>query len=95
MPGYERAEISAELTVVASRQGEIPPSEQLEAAKRAASESGLAREAGPETTALAGGRREVLEAAMRVAEAALDAGARAVRVEVEAQGAAPRFGEGD
>ena len=93
MPAYERAELSAELTVVASSEAESPPGEQIEAAKRVASESGLAREAGPETTVLAGGRREVLEAAVRVVEAALGAGARTVRVEVEAQGEAPRFGE--
>lgn len=41
---------------------------------------------------LAGERREVLEATVSVVEAALEAGARAVRVEVEAQGEADRFG---
>jgi uncharacterized protein YqgV (UPF0045/DUF77 family) len=93
MPAYERAELTAELEVVTSQGAEKPPREQVEAAKRAAGESGLAREAGPETTILAGGRKEVLEATMRVVEAALGAGARAVRVEVEAQDDAPRFGE--
>jgi uncharacterized protein YqgV (UPF0045/DUF77 family) len=92
MPGYERAELSAELTVVASPRAESPPREQVEVAKRAASESGLAREAGPETTILAGGHKEVLEATVKVVEAALGAGARGVRVEVEVQGEAPRFG---
>lgn len=94
MPGYERAQLSAELKVVPSEQAEKPPREQVEAARRAAGDSGLAREAGPETMVLAGGRREVLEATMRVLEASLDAGARAVEVKVEAEGDADRFGEG-
>jgi DNA mismatch repair ATPase MutL len=42
---------------------------------------------------LTGGRGEVLEAAIKVVEASLDAGARAVEVRVEAQGEAPGFGE--
>ena len=91
MPVYERAQLSAELEVVTSPEAERPPREQVEAAKEAASGSGLAREAGPETTVLAGGREEVLEATMRVIEAALDAGAHAVNVKVEAEGEAPRF----
>lgn len=94
MPGYERAELSAELKVVPSSETEKPPREQVEAAMQAAGDSGLAREAGPETTMLAGGRREVLEAMMRVLEAALDAGAHAVEVKVEAEGDARRFGGG-
>lgn len=92
MPAYERAELSAELTVVTSPNAEKPPQEQVEAAKAAASETNLARESGPETIVLAGGREEVLEGVRWVVEAALDAGARSVRVEVEAQGDAPRFG---
>jgi uncharacterized protein YqgV (UPF0045/DUF77 family) len=94
VPAYERAELTAELKVVPSSEAENPPREQVEAAKRVASDSGLAREAGPEVTALAGGRREVLEASLRVVEAALDAGARAVEVRVEAEGEAERFGAG-
>jgi uncharacterized protein YqgV (UPF0045/DUF77 family) len=94
VPGYERAELTAELTVVPSSEAESPPREQVEAAKRAASDSGLAREAGPEVTVLAGGRREVLDATMRVVEAALDAGVHAVEVRVEAEGEAERFGGG-
>ncbi len=93
MPGYNRAEISAELTVVTTTEAERPPQEQVEAAMQAASDSGLAHEAGPETTVLAGGRSEVLEAMRKVIEASLDAGAKAVRVEVEAQGDAASFGE--
>ena len=87
MPGYNRAEISAELTVVTSREAEKSPQEQIEAAKQAASDSGLAHEAGPETTVLSGGRSEVLEATRKVIEASLDAGARVVQVKVEAEGA--------
>jgi uncharacterized protein YqgV (UPF0045/DUF77 family) len=92
VPAYERAELTAELTVVPTSEAESPPREQVEAAKRVAGESGLAREAGPEITALAGGRREVLEASLKVIEAALDAGAHAVEVRVEAEGEAERFG---
>jgi uncharacterized protein YqgV (UPF0045/DUF77 family) len=86
MPGYNRAEISAELTVVTSPEAERSPQEQIEAAMRAASDSGLAHEAGPETTVLSGGRSEVLEATRRVIEASLDAGAHMVEVKVEAEG---------
>jgi uncharacterized protein YqgV (UPF0045/DUF77 family) len=92
MPGYERAEISAELTVVPSERAEKPPREQVEAAKTAAGETGLAHEAGPETLVLAGDRREVLEATMEVIEASLDAGVSAVEIKLEAEGDAPRFG---
>ena len=91
MPGYNRAEISAELTVVTTTEAESSPQEQVEAAKQAASDSGLRHEAGPETTVLAGSRKEVLEATMSVIEAALDAGAHAVNVKVEAEGEARRF----
>ena len=92
MPGYERAQVSAELTVVPSERAGKPPQEQVEAAKKAAGETGLAHEAGPETLVLAGGRREVLEATMEVVEASLDVGASAVEIKVEAEGEAPRFG---
>ncbi len=91
MPGYQRAELTAELKVVPSSKAERSPRDQIEAAKRAASDSGLAHEAGPETTVLAGRRKEVLQATMGVIEAALDAGAHAVNVKVEAEGDAPRF----
>jgi uncharacterized protein YqgV (UPF0045/DUF77 family) len=92
MPGYDRAELTAELKVIPSPEAERSPREQIEAAKRAASDSGLAREGGPETTVLAGGRKEVLEATMKTVEAALDAGAHAVEVKVEAEGESERFG---
>ena len=91
MPGYNRAELSAELTIVPSREAEESPQAQIEAAKQAASDSGLAHEAGPETTVLAGERSEVLEAVRKVIETSLDAGAHAVQVRVEAEGDAARF----
>jgi uncharacterized protein YqgV (UPF0045/DUF77 family) len=93
MPGYNRAELSAELTIVPSREAESSPQSQIVVAKQAASDSGLAHEAGPETTVLAGGRSEVLEAMLKVVEASLDAGAHAVQVKVEAEGDAERFDE--
>ena len=89
MPGYERVELSAELRVVPSPTGEEAPQEQIEAAKRAAGESGLAREAGPEITVLAGDRAEVLEALFEAKRASLDAGARTIEVEAEVE--AERF----
>ncbi len=92
MPGYNRAEISAELSVVTSAEAEKSPREQIEAAKQAASDSGLAHEAGPETTVLSGERSEVLEATRKVIEASLDAGAHVVQVKVEVEGDAARFG---
>lgn len=92
MPGYYRAELSAELTVVPSWESENAPRDQIEAANQAASDSGLAHEASPGSTVLAGGRQEVLEAMMAVIEASLDAGVHIVQVKVEAEGEAPRFG---
>jgi uncharacterized protein YqgV (UPF0045/DUF77 family) len=91
MPGYHRAQVSAELTIVPSWDGEQPPRAQIEAAERAAGESGLAHESGPGSTLLAGGRAEVLQAAMKVIDASLDAGAHIVQVKVEAAPDAPRF----
>jgi uncharacterized protein YqgV (UPF0045/DUF77 family) len=91
MPGYNRAEVSAELTVVPSWEGKQSPRAQAEAARRAASESGLAHESGPGRTVLSGGRTEVLEALRKVIEASLDAGAHIVQVKVEAEGDAQRF----
>ncbi len=92
MPGYHRAELTAELRVVATGRAGEPSEEQVEAARRVAGGTGLAREAGPETILLAGDRREVLEAAMEIVEAALDAGAHTVEVRVETEGEADRFG---
>ena len=92
MPGYERASVSAELKVVTSDRAERAPREQVEAVKEAAGASGLAHEAGPETIILAGGRDAVLQATVKVVEAALEAGAEAVEVKVEAEADAEKFG---
>jgi uncharacterized protein YqgV (UPF0045/DUF77 family) len=92
MPGYNRAELSAELTVVPSWEAEKSPRMQIEAAQQTASESRLAHESGPGSTVLAGRRQEVLEAMLRVIEASLDAGAHIVQVKVEAEADAGRFG---
>jgi uncharacterized protein YqgV (UPF0045/DUF77 family) len=92
MPGYNRAPVSAELTVVPSSHGREPPQAQIEAARAAAGSSGLAHESGPGSTLLAGGRSEVLEAAFKAVEASLDAGAHIVQVKVEATEDAGRFG---
>jgi uncharacterized protein YqgV (UPF0045/DUF77 family) len=93
MPGYHRAQVSAELTVVPSSEGRESPRAQMEAAQRAAGDSGLAHESGPGSTVLAGARGEVLDAARKVIEASLDAGAHIVHVTVEATEDAPRFHE--
>ena len=92
VPGYHRAELSAELTVVPSLDGDAPPRAQLEAARAAAGASGLAHESGPATMLLAGERAAVLQSTFKVIEASLAAGAHIVQVKVEAQGDAGRFG---
>lgn len=94
MPGYHRAEVTAELTVVPSWEGREPPRTQSEAARRAAAASGLAHESGPGSTLLAGARSEVLDAMRNVIEASLDAGAHIVQVKVEATEDANRFRRG-
>jgi uncharacterized protein YqgV (UPF0045/DUF77 family) len=93
MPGYHRAPVSAELTVVAAPDGRESPRAQLDAARAAAAASGLAHESGPGSTLLAGARDEVLDAARKVIEASLDAGAHIVHVKVEATEDARRFGD--
>ncbi len=87
MPGYERAKVTAELTAISNENTD----KAFEAAKESAGETGLAREAGPETLMLAGDRSEVLEAVSKVLAAALDAGAREVTVRVEAESDADSF----
>lgn len=91
MPGYYRAELSAEMKITPSPGAEMSPKEQTDAAREAAGETGLAHDAGPETIVLAGGRAEVLAAMSKVVEASLDAGARTVEIKVEAEGDADRF----
>ena len=78
------AELTAEFSVETSPEGEKSPRDQIEAAREVAAASGLAQEAGPESTGLSGSRAEVLEALPRVVGASLEAGARAVHVRVEA-----------
>lgn len=77
------AELIAELTIETSPEGKQSPQEQFDAVREAAGVTGLARESGPESMALAGGKAEVLEALPGVIKAALDAGAKAVDVRVE------------
>jgi uncharacterized protein YqgV (UPF0045/DUF77 family) len=91
VPGYERAEVTAELTVRSLED----TNEAFDAAKRSAGETGLARDAGPEALMLAGGRVEVLEAVGKVLEAALEAGAREVNMKVEAEADADSFNATD
>ncbi|WP_119067790.1 hypothetical protein [Rubrobacter indicoceani] len=84
MPASARVEVTAELSV--------RPDKCLAATKRAAGETGLAHEAGPDAINLAGSRTEVLGALNRVVDAALEAGAKSVEVKVEAEADAERFG---
>jgi hypothetical protein len=71
------AELTAEFTIDPADRGAI------RAGRQAAIESGLALDAGPETTALSGARRQVLDALHRVLDAALDAGAATVEVRLQ------------
>jgi hypothetical protein len=69
----------------------VPPAElsarctlEGEAARAAAAASGLAHDAGPGETLLAGSRADVLRTVAAVVEASLDAGARSIEVRFEA-----------
>jgi uncharacterized protein YqgV (UPF0045/DUF77 family) len=55
-----------------------------EAARTAAAASGLAHDAGPNETVLAGPRADVLSALTAVIEASLDAGARTLEIRLDA-----------
>jgi hypothetical protein len=71
------AELTAEVTI-------DPGDEQaVKAGRQAAVDTGLALDAGPDTTALSGARQEVLDALHRVLGAALSAGASTVQVKLE------------
>jgi len=72
------AELTAELTI------DPADREAVRAGRQAAVESGLALDAGPDTTALSGAKREVLDALHRVMDAALAAGAATVEVRLQA-----------
>lgn len=93
MPGYDRAQLRAEVKIEPSTSAKTTPQVQIEAGMRAAGATGLAHEAGPDATALAGGREEVLDAMLKVIEASLDAGARVIEVRVEAQEEADKLGQ--
>jgi hypothetical protein len=71
------AELSAHFTIAG-------PGVAYDAARAAAAPSGLAREAGPGETMLAGGRAEVLDTLREVVVAALDRGARGIEIRMEA-----------
>jgi len=71
------AELTARYTLDAD-------AEAVEAARRAAAPSGLARDSGPGETALTGPRDEVARALAAVVDAAFAAGARAMEVRLEA-----------
>ena len=73
------AELTAELTIVPGSEDD----QAVAAGRQAAADTGLALDTGPATTALSGGRREVLDALSRVLDAALDAGAATVEVKLE------------
>ena len=70
------AELTAELTIAHADERAVS------AGRQAAAETGLALDAGPTTTALAGAK-EVLDALRRVLDAALSAGATTVEVKLE------------
>jgi uncharacterized protein YqgV (UPF0045/DUF77 family) len=76
-------ELVVEFTIEPSRESGEDPQVPVETGKEVADASGLAREAGPDVLALAGGRAEVLEALFEVLEASLDAGAKTVRIKLE------------
>ena len=76
-------ELVVEFTIEPSRESGENPKASAAAGKEVAEASGLAREAGPDELALAGGRAEVLEALFEVLEASLDAGAKTVRLKLE------------
>jgi hypothetical protein len=71
------AELTAELTIAAE------DDQAVQAGRQAAADTGLALDTGPTTTALSGGRREVLDALSRVLDAALAAGATTIGVRLE------------
>jgi uncharacterized protein YqgV (UPF0045/DUF77 family) len=75
------AELTAELTVDSGSPEIDGPA--LAAARQAAARSGLARDAGPATTALSGAKAEVLGALQAALDAALAAGAMTVDVRLE------------
>ena len=76
------SEVTATFTVSPSSGGHTP--RHVKAAVDEARASGLASEAGPDTTALAGGRAEVLATLNKVIDIAIGAGATSIEVKIEA-----------
>ncbi|MDQ3767435.1 MAG: thiamine-binding protein [Actinomycetota bacterium] len=76
------AEVTATFTIAPSAADHM--ARHVKAAVDEARASGLAMEAGPESTTLAGGRTEVLDTLTRVIDIAIDAGATAIEVKIEA-----------
>jgi hypothetical protein len=71
------AELTAELTIAPGHDRAV------RAGRAAAAQTGLALDTGPTTTALSGGRREVLDALSLVLDAAIAAGAATVEVRLQ------------
>jgi uncharacterized protein YqgV (UPF0045/DUF77 family) len=80
------AEVTAEFTIHPFTEGRMEP--HVRAGVDAAQASGLAVEVGPFGTGLSGGRAEVLDALMKVMDAAIEAGARSIQIKVGAAEAA-------
>jgi uncharacterized protein YqgV (UPF0045/DUF77 family) len=75
------AEIVAEFTIQPFTEGRMEP--HVEAGVHAARASGLAVEVGPFGTGLAGSRTDVLRALSQVMNAAIDAGARSIQIDLQ------------
>lgn len=76
------AELTAEFTIHPFTEGRMEP--HVKAGVEAAEATGLAVEVGPFGTGLSGARPEVLDALMKVMDAAIEAGARSIQIKVEA-----------
>ncbi|MDQ3784242.1 MAG: hypothetical protein M3360_05095 [Actinomycetota bacterium] len=76
------AEVTATFTIEPSAADRM--ARHVKAAVDEARASGLAMEAGPESTALAGGRAEVLATLVKVIDIAVEEGATTIEVKLEA-----------
>ena len=74
------AELTAEITIDAAGPRDHPA---VRAGRDAAVATGLALDTGPATTALSGAKAQVLDGLRRVLDAALEAGATTIGVNVE------------
>jgi uncharacterized protein YqgV (UPF0045/DUF77 family) len=77
------AEVTAEFTIHPFTEGRME--QHVAAGVRAAQDSGLAVEVGPLGTGLSGARADVLEALVRVMDAAIEAGASSIHIKVESR----------